>query len=286
MSFDRRLVAARQDLAAAHLEGQIDAPRYVEAKRQRIIAPTAPMRAKPDVGGSYDTELLHGEEIDVYEVADGWAWGQSALDRYVGYVPADCLGPVSQTAPTHRVQTLTAQVYGEPQLKCPPVETLPFGARLTEEANENGYACVGPDRWIPTTQVRRLDQPAADWVAEAEKFLAVPYIWGGRSSAGLDCSALIQLSRQAAGHDCPRDSDMQEAASPAVPDGTKPKRGDLMFWRGHVGVMIDAETLLHANAHHMAVAIESLAAAVTRIEQAGDGAVTRHARLDADVTNT
>lgn len=281
MSFDRRLTPARDDLAAEHLRGQIDAPRYAAGDSYRVTSPTAPLRARPDTAAAYDTELLYGEDFEVYDIAAGWAWGQSVSDGYVGYIPQDALAPAHElAAPTHRVCGPSAQVYAEPRLKLPPVATLPYGARLCAGSVADGYVEIGPHRWVPLPQVSELDRPASDWVAEAERFLSVPYVWGGRSFSGLDCSALVQLARQAGGFDCPRDSDMQEAAATSLPAGAPPSRGDLMFWRGHVGILLDAERLLHANAHHMAVAIESLADAVSRIERSGDGKVTSRGRLD------
>ena len=283
MSFDRRLTPARDDLAAAHLRGTIDAPRYVDPTRHRIAVAVAGLHPDPSGTSVQDTELLWGEDFDVYDRADGWAWGQSALDGYVGYVAEAALSPADDPAPDHVVTTLGASTYARPALKTTITGRLPFGARITVVEAADGYERIGPDRWIPSPQIRPAAEHPKDWVAVAELFIGVPYVWGGRSSWGLDCSALIQLSRQAAGHVCPRDSDMQQAGLGDTLSPDDPlRRGDLIFWRGHVGVMLDGERLLHANAHHMAVAIEPLANAARRILAAGDGEVTRRARLDAD----
>ena len=283
MTHDPRLTPARADLAAEALRGQIEAPRYVMPEPYRIAAPVVPLRPRPDTSLPPDTELLFGEGVGVLDVADNWAWVQSALDGYVGYLPADSLRPATEPEPSHRVRTLTAQAYAEPRLKSPASGTLVFGARFPVTEIRDGYARVGEALWMPEPQIVLLDHAERDWVAIAEMFLGVPYVWGGRSSRGLDCSALVQLARQGAGHtDCPRDSDMQAAdLGVTLAEGAPMQRGDLIFWKGHVGILVDPLRLLHANAHHMAVTLEPLAGAVQRIEAAGDGPVTRRARLDA-----
>ena len=275
---DRRRWPARTDLAAAHLRGEVDAARFRGPEPCCIIVPSAPLRLDPDATQGWATELLLGEPFACYDRADGWAWGQSEVDDYVGYVPVSALGKRG-AAPTHRVVTLGAQAYASPMLKSAPAARLPFGARIAVTAERDGFAESLDNGWIPLPQLAPLAAPAPDWIAEAERFLGVPYIWGGRSDRGLDCSALVQLARLAAGHACPRDSDMQcGEVGVSIPETASLRRGDLIFWRGHVGIMRDAETLLHANAHHMAVASEPLATAVRRIEGAGGGPITRRAR--------
>ena len=276
---DRRLTPARDDLAAASLRGKVEVPKYAEPAACRVIRAEAGLFRQPDAETPFDTVLLLGEQFGVYEVVDGWAWGQAVLDGYVGYVPANSLAPV-RADPTHAVSALGCQLYKEPRLKQPPVGALPFAARVRVVDTQDGYAHLANGMWAPEPLLRPLDQPAKDWVAVAEQFEGVPYVWGGRSSTGIDCSGLVQLSLQAAGQKCLRDSDMQEATlGQTLEDGADLRRGDVIFWRGHVGVMVDATTLLHANAHHMAVAREPLIGAVERIAAAGDGNVTRRARL-------
>lgn len=280
MNADRRLTPARPDVAARHLAGVVEAARFADPAPHRVMAATAPMRARPDIGAPFDTELLHGEAIAVYDVSGDWAWGQAELDGYVGYVRAEALGPAGGAPPTHRVGTQWATLYARPALKSPPAGTLPFAARVSIDDERDGFALT-PRGWIAVQHLAPLDAPEPDWVAVAERFLGTPYVWGGRSPAGLDCSALVQLARQAAGHDCPRDSDMQEAAlGRTLADDKRLRRGDLVFWRGHVAVMIDEAVIVHANGHHMAVAVEPLAGAIARIEAAGGGPATRRARLD------
>jgi cell wall-associated NlpC family hydrolase len=277
---DRRLTPARPDLAARHLSGAVAAARYADPTPCRVTAPSAPMRATPDPCAPFDTELLHGEEVAVYEIAGPWAWGQAALDAYVGYLPADAVACTEAPAPTHRVATLWANLYARSALKSPSFAALPFAARVAVGEERNGFACIAPETWLSLRHVKSLNEPEADWVAVAERFVGTPYLWGGRSPAGLDCSALVQLARQAAGHACPRDSDMQAGLGRAMAPDEALRRGDLVFWRGHVAIMLDAERIVHANGHHMATVVEPLAEAVARIEAAGAGPVTRRARLD------
>lgn len=283
--FARRLRPARADLAARSLEGAVESERFCDPVRMVVTAPVTGLSLDPAPGAALDTELLFGEPFDVYDISEGLAWGQSVRDGYCGHVPHDALGAAGQE-PTHRVATRFAQLYPRPDMKTRPIGWLPHGARLAVEDLADGFARIAGGGHVPLPQLAPLDRPAPDWVAEAEAYLGVPYLWGGRSALGLDCSALVQLARQSAGYDCPRDSDMQEAwLGRSLEEGEAPRRGDLIFWKGHVGVMLDARRLLHANAHAMAVTIEDLAAARTRIEAAGDGPATRRARLEREGTS-
>ncbi len=281
-AFDPRLTPARPDLAAAHLEGQVAAGRYAEAVQMAVSAPLAPLTPRADAAAPLDTQLLHGEGFAAYEREGGWVWGQSEADGYVGYVPAACLAPAGP-APTHRVVALPlTHVYPEPAVRARPLGWLPRGARVAAGATEQRFAALASGGFVPSRHLAPLGRPAPDWVAEAERFLGVPYLWGGRSPCGIDCSGLLQVAMQAAGRPCPRDSDMQEAAlGETLPEGTQPRRGDLVFWKGHVGIMLDGARMLHSSGHVMAVTIEELDAAKARILAAGEGPPSRHARLDA-----
>ncbi|HET7410392.1 MAG TPA: NlpC/P60 family protein [Paracoccaceae bacterium] len=280
MKPDRRLTPARPDLAARHLAGLVEAARFADPAPHRVAAASAPLRPAPDEGVGFDTELLHGEDFAVYEVEGGWAWGQAGLDGYVGYLPAAALSPAEGPAPDHRVRTQWATVYARPVLKTPPTGALPFGARVAVLDRQGGFVRIGPDRWLHERHVAPLSVPEPDWVAVAERFLGTPYVWGGRSPAGIDCSGLVQVARQAAGHACPRDSDMQAAGLGRTLGDEPPRRGDLVFWRGHVAVMVDEARIVHANGHFMETVVEPLATATARIEGMGAGPVTRRARLD------
>ncbi|MEM9061805.1 MAG: NlpC/P60 family protein [Pseudomonadota bacterium] len=274
------MTPARPDLAAEALRGQVEASRFVSGSADCISAPFAALRPEPDEAACPDTELLHGQTVTVFERSGGWAWLQADADGYVGYVPEGALLAAAGEAPTHRVATLGSNLYGDATLKIPTLGALPFGAEVTVQEERNGYARIGRDRWLPAPHLQRLDAPATHWIDVAEGFLGVPYLWGGRTNWGLDCSALVQLARQAAGHACPRDSDMQfSGEGETLPEDAAPERGDLVFWKGHVGIMLDALTLLHANGHHMAVVREPLAVAAARIAEAEGSSITRRARF-------
>jgi cell wall-associated NlpC family hydrolase len=270
---DKRVTPVRPDLAAAHLKGTVDAPRYAEGERFSVCAGRTGLRVRPSTDAAQDSELLFGEVFTVYDRAHGWAWGQAANDLYVGYVAEEAL--TAPFAAEAKVSALLAPVFPAADLKTPVRDFLPLNAAVPVLAREGDYVNVG------TGFVHRRHLAAEtqkDFVAIAERFLGVPYVWGGKTAAGLDCSGLIQTALQAVGKAAPRDTDMiEKALGDAVPiSGVR--RGDLVFWKGHMGVMLDEKRLLHANAFHMAVAIEPLAEAIARIEKAA-GPVTSVKRL-------
>ena len=276
-SFDRRITPFRDDLAAASLRGVIEAPAYAEASRYRITAPSVPMRRGRDARFGYETELLHGEAMEVYEIRDGWAWGQAVLDGYVGFVPASALGPVQQA--THRVTALRSFLYPGPTIKASPLGALPYGSTVVVEATEDRFARTSEgylfaDHLAPVTEI------AADPVAEAERVIGIPYLWGGKTSFGIDCSGLVQTVCRACGIAAPRDSDMQEQALGtmlAIPnDPQNYRRGDLLFWPGHVALCQGEGRMVHATAYSMSVISEPVAPALERI--AGQGSPLRTAR--------
>lgn len=279
--FDRRTTPARPDLAAAHLEGKIPAARYVAGRPMRVVAPVTPMRPEPVPDAAVDTELLHGEAVTVYDLNDeGWAWVQAESDGYVGWVADDALTD-APAEPTHVVGLLRCFVFPGPNIKLPPLRWLPFGARVTVAGMRGDFAVLADGGFVYAPALRVRTETASDPVAVSESFLGTPYLWGGRSSLGLDCSALVQTGLAAAGIPCPRDSDMQaDGLGRDIPISGPFRRGDLVFWKGHVGIMRDAETLLHANAFHMAVVSEPLAEAAARIAARDGGPVLRVKRLD------
>jgi len=278
MSFDRRVTPARPDLAAESLRGRIEAARYVKGRRRRVEAPRAPLRRAPSADAPLETEALHGESVVVYEEAAGWAWAQLARDGYVGYLPASSLGDPLE--PTHRVAALRTHAYPGPSIKLPPRFALSLGALARVEHSERDFAVTADGLRLYGRHLAPLDAYETDFVAVAERFLETPYLWGGRTSEGIDCSGLVQCALTAAGIEAPRDSDMMEAALGAPVALPAPlRRGDLVFWKGHVGVMRDGKTLLHANGWHMKVASESLEEARARIAANADGAITSVRRM-------
>jgi cell wall-associated NlpC family hydrolase len=214
------------------------------------------------------TEALMGERVTVYEFNDeGWAWGQLADDGYVGWLPANALLAPRET-PTHRVMALRTLAFPGPSIKLPPVAMPPLGAKLTVTREQDRFA-VSPAGFLPAAHVAPLGQHETDFVSVAERFLGTPYLWGGKTNYGLDCSGLVQVALSACGIPCPRDSNMQEGALGKTADPKSLRRGDLVFWKGHVAIVRDEKTLVHANAFHMAVAIEPIAEAISRISASG-----------------
>ncbi len=271
MNLDPRLNAYRPDLARASLSGKVIAERYVKGDLRRVDAATLGMYGRPRGEGPMVSEALRGEDFLILDIAGRWAWGQLARDDYVGYVRTEHLAPI-ETAPTHRVSVPSSLIFSAPNLKSAPKGRLWLNSLVSVSGIEGAWSALAGGGFAFSRHLAGLDEHEPDFVAVAEQFCNVPYLWGGRTFAGLDCSGLVQTAMQAAGRACPRDSDMMEASlGTALPAGDLKalRRGDLVFWKGHVGIMVDEKRLLHANAHHLWVAIEPLAVAVERIAAAG-----------------
>ena len=268
MTFDPRITPARPDLAAKHLEGKVSAAHFIEGEKREVIDAQAPLREAPSPDAPLMTEALMGERVTVYEFNDeGWAWGQLADDGYVGWLPANAL-LAPRAAPTHKVTALRTLAFPGPSIKLPPTVMPPLGAKLSVTREQDRFA-VSPVGFLPAAHLAPLGRYESDFVAVAERFLGMPYLWGGKTNAGLDCSGLLQVSLAACGIPCPRDSDMQERSLGSPIEAKSLRRGDLVFWEGHVAIARDETTFIHANAFHMGVAIEPIAAAMTRISAAG-----------------
>lgn len=281
--YDRRLTPARPDIAAIHLKGKVEAARYVEGHVMRVIAEAVPVRGEPNPEAGYDTQALHGERLTVYDMDDeGWAFAQLARDGYVGYVSANALAP-AQAPATHRVIAPRTLVYPARSIKTPPLLALPMLAEVTVLGTDEPFARIEGGGFVFAKHLAEASFTDTDFVTVAERFEHAPYLWGGKTWEGLDCSGLVQIALQAAGLNAPRDTDMQAASlGQAIDPGSdyqNLRRGDLVFWKGHVGVMCDAATLLHANAHHMQVAREPFDAARRRITANSFGEVIAVKRL-------
>ena len=279
MTPDPRIHPIRADLAADKLRGQVTAARYATPFHRQVIEALAPLRRAPGPDAPLETQALFGEAVDVYDEHEGWSWAQLPRDGYVGYLPSVALGAAN--APTHRVSALRTHVYPAASIKTPPTMALSLGALVSVEEIATPFARLKDGGFVFASHLAALDAPAKDFVAVAEKFLHAPYLWGGRTSEGIDCSGLVQAGLAAAGIAAPRDSDMQQKAlGTAIDPSATLRRGDLVFWKGHIGVMLDASTLLHAAGHFMMVVAEPLAEAVRRTQGKGGGEVTSIRRLN------
>ena len=275
-TLDVRRNAYRHDLAAATLEGKVDAERFVEGTRATAQRGAIAVRRAPDATLGIETEMLFGETATVFDEAGGWAWVQLERDGYVGYVPGETLRKGALT-PTHKVSALGTFLYPAPSIKTPPLMHLAMNAGLSVRRSDANFAELESGGFVHARHIAPIDKNARDFVEIAERFVGTPYLWGGRTRIGIDCSGLIQIALEAAGISAPRDSDMQQAelgtSVPITAELDNLKRGDLVFWKGHVGVMLDSVMFVHANAHHMMVTIEPLPEAARRIAKTSDGIV-------------
>jgi cell wall-associated NlpC family hydrolase len=279
-------------MAASALSGRVQAPRYVDGVTQQVIASHAPLRSAPKFRAPLMTEALHGEPVTVFDSQDGWAWIQLQRDGYVGYTPADHLSS-NVHKPTHAIRVRATYIYPSPDIKTPPLDMLTFGARVAADGREGRFFSLARGGYVFAEHLVGANDKMKDFVRAAERLVGAPYLWGGRTSLGLDCSALVQLSLTAAGIACPRDTDMQEeevgetVAGIVEEDGTFKgglDRGDLLFWKGHVAIAQSSDWLVHASGYQMETVIEPVRHAIERIGQSW-GAPRRVKRVTREAAN-
>jgi len=273
--YDPRVHAIRPDLADVALADRYFAPHYAAALPRRCAAPSVFLRAAPNASAPAVSELLHGESFHMLDVRGGWAWGYCGHDHYVGYLAIEALD--DPVAPSHATRA-PAPLFSAADIKAPIAALLPAHAHLTGTIDGDFLATEAG--FVHRRHVRPLNETETDWVAVAERALGSPYVWGGRGGLGHDCSGLVQVALAACGIACPRDTDQQaEALGSPLDDQARLRRGDVIFFPGHVGLMVDGERLLHANAHWMAVTIEPLADVIARLAEMHEQPVTARRRV-------
>ncbi|NKX44984.1 C40 family peptidase [Roseicyclus persicicus] len=276
MTMDPRMTPSNGRVAHVSLEGQVEAERFVTGRWMMVQQPMVNITDAPR--GARVSQLLFGERFLALETADGFSFGMAERDGYVGYILSGALTGAEDA--THWVVAPATHLYPKPDLKAPPDVALFFGSQVRVAGERDGYLRIQTGHYIPQQHLVPMKARFSDPVGVADLFLGTPYLWGGTSRWGIDCSGLIQAALIACGIDCPRDSDQQEAALGVdLPEDEPLRRGDLVFWKGHVGIMSSETMLLHANAHHMAVAYEPLDEALARIGAREFGAVTARKRL-------
>jgi cell wall-associated NlpC family hydrolase len=273
MNLDKRLNAFRPDLADERLRGQVEAAKFVVGRPMQIIDAVIDIRREPRPDAPVDSQALYGEAVLLFEDLEGFGWAQLQTDGYVGYVPMNALTQ-NTTPPTHMVSAPRTFLYPGADMKFPVTKVLSIGSRLTivGEAETRGtrYLKLASGECIIANHVRPIHERSSDPLSLAARFIDTPYLWGGRSAFGIDCSALVQLSHALCGNALARDSDMlAQSAGRQIGEGADHEplqRGDLVFWKGHVAFMEDAQTLLHASGHAMAVVREAYVPALERIK--------------------
>ncbi len=274
---DPRLNAFRPDLAASALKGRVQAARYVEGRPALVARGLVDLRRRPEAAAPLDTQLLFGETVHVFEQEHGWAWVQNATDGYVGYMEAAALGAAAQSAPSHNLKVLRSFLYPEPDMKAPLLDAISFLSPLRVVGEHEKFSAAalpgGGAGWIYSSHLCPIGETDPDFTATAHMFLGVPYLWGGRSGLGLDCSALVQLCLARAGLACTRDSGAQGASLGHATDwpDTPLRRGDIVYFPGHCAIALNETEVIHANAGAMLTAIEALDEVVKRVEAESGG---------------
>ena len=272
---DPRVTPANETVACSTLKGKIKHANFVEAKNYQVNVPFVDLLGSPD--GKRNRQLIYGSKVKYFSAAKGWAFIQNTYDNYVGYVPESTIA--SETQKTHIVTAPLAHVFMEPNIKSKNIEILPLAARVSGEVIENGFLETELG-WISVSQLKRKTELSKDPVEVSKLLQNAPYLWGGNTTLGIDCSGLIQISLLLCGIDCPGDSDQQmNTLGQNIDIGSPRKKGDIIFWKGHVAWALNERQILHANAYHMATVIEEANEAIERIKKQDNNSVIAHKRL-------
>lgn len=277
MNLDSRVTPIRDGIAARSLEGIVAAEVYLDPTPMTCALAATGVHREPSLGSEQMDQLLFGERFEVLEEEGAFVLGQASRDGYVGYVAAAALAPPAP-APTHRVAALRTYAFQGPSIKSRAMSLLSLNSLVAVEAQEGRLAKVAGSGWVTVEHLSPIGVFEDDPAAVAERFVGAPYLWGGRESLGVDCSGLVQQALFACGRACPRDADQQQALGREI-DRADFGRGDLVFWKGHVAIGVDAGRIVHANGHHMMTVVEPLEAAVERIKAAGYGEPTAFRRI-------